>query len=236
MRRLCVRINHPMRVMTGSRSMSFFREIVKEWQDNAEKLRPMDDAPGTVPYRSLSDYMKLPLKESLVAFKDAVASYKLTWTDIDAATHDLKIDEEIIRELESKYSARQLALLNGHDPESDSVFTESDMKELVEKIKLLLPEQTPTTVPEAINALKGKQDDIKLLATDRLEAMADATEAFMEGYNEGKEEAVADVESGKYKDSQIGTFVSSIEAMGEDMPATKITIEKKEGGKEEPPK
>ena len=111
--------------MMQSRSMSFFREIVKEWKDNAEKLRPMDDAPGTVPYRSLRDYMKVPLNESLDAFKEAVSSYKLTWTDIDAATHDLKVDEQIISELESKFSAKQLALLNGHDVDSENVFTES---------------------------------------------------------------------------------------------------------------
>ena len=220
--------------MMQSRSMSFFREIMKEWKDNAEKLRPIDDAPGTVPYRSLRDYMKIPLNESLDAFKEAVSSYKLTWTDIDAATHDLKVDEQIISELESKFSAKQLALLNGHDVESENVFTESDMKELVEKVKLLLPEQTPTNVPDAINALKDKQHDIKMVATDRLEAMADATGAFMEGYSEGKEEGISDVESGKYKDSQVGTFVSSIEAMSEDVPATTtFTVEKKENNQEE---
>jgi hypothetical protein len=160
-------------------------------------MRPMNDPP--------SDSAPTPLRRWLVhprvywqVLQESVSFYILHVRDHEAALNEIRRDFAVMK-LKEEEASKSSA-------EDKSVIINEDA--IAEKTNQMFPSDNMKTVKDFVRTAWDKKDDIKAVATDRLEIMSEALHTFLDGYREGKKKAMDDIAARKcYKEQTVRMYL-----------------------------
>ena len=179
--------------------MSFWKDFREDWREMQKSMEPMPNPPDHVSDPKLVQKMrKIPLTAHASIVKETFDTYKKMWTDPALAVREIEIDEELIRQIRREREdelRRELNMLTDEEEQEELVSNaNSDIDELIEKVKNMFPEDVKVhDVETAVQALKDRRGDMQDIASERLEVVGASISEFMVGYREGKENAIAEV-------------------------------------------
>ena len=178
------------------------KTIYEEWKLNQKVNQPMPDPEGLPRSPRLSEILWQSPMNHFRAMRDAFVLYKKTLFDPEAAVREASIDDEFIRRATEKWSE------SGKTEAGASVVEKKDFDEIMEKVRAMYPEGLPKDLSGAVKELGSRKEDIKEVAVDRLEVMAEAIKEFMSGYREGKEESIKEVDA--VTDEEAKTYIANL--------------------------
>lgn len=204
------------RIRPSRRHLSGIRE---EWRQNLKANQPMEDPEGLIPPPTAWQIMKQSPMNHIRAVRDAMVLYKNSIFDPEEAVREASIDDEFIRQATEKWSSQgSQGKTDGGDDGEKGVVEQKDMDEIMEKVKAMYPEGLPQDLSGAVKELGSRREDIKEVAIDRLEVMAEAMKEFMSGYREGKDESRKEIEDVSDEEAKryITNFVENVETAAKD--------------------
>lgn len=201
-------------------SRNFSSGIREEWRQNLKANQPMDDPGGLRPGPSAWQIMKQSPMNHVRALRDAIVLYKKSIFEPEEAVREASIDDEFNRQATDKWSSNGISSDDGEK----GVVEKNDMDEIMEKVKAMYPKGIPQDLSGAVKELGSKKEDIKEVAIDRLEIMAEAMKEFMSGYREGKDESRKEVEEVSDDEAKryISNFVENVETASQDKGEDKV--------------
>lgn len=160
--------------------------------------QPMANPEGTPTPIRLRDYLRMSLRDHLRVVRESVHLYRLSLMDRDEAIREVKIDNELMRQVREA-QAKTAGSSAEQSPAGAAPAAATDMEELAAKVRGMFPKdvQRVSSVQEAVQVAVDRKEDVRALATDRLETVGAALSEFMLGYREGKEAGLRDVEEGR---------------------------------------
>lgn len=185
-------------------SSSQRKSIIEEWRQNKKINQPMPDPDGVARNPRLSEIIMQPPMNHIRAMRDAAVLYRKTLFNPEEALREASIDDEFIKRATEKWSGRNKSGEEG----TITVMEKKDMDEIMQKVKAMYPEGLPKDLSGTIKEIGNRKEDIKDVAIDRLEVMAEAINEFMSGYREGKDESRNEVE--KMSDEEAKTYLANL--------------------------